>query len=96
MSNRTARDQIMGEITAAMDEAEGIGGPEGEEYAALMQEIADLATSRLRTFRNNTHGTTNDDDLKVEGHAHPWDGESSSNDECEDIDKHCPTCTCSS
>lgn len=34
---------------AALDEAEGIGGPDGQEYVALMREIAAEATERAET-----------------------------------------------
>jgi hypothetical protein len=48
--------KIKGMVMAALDEAEGIGGPQGGEYIALMREIAEEATERAETCENALPG----------------------------------------
>jgi hypothetical protein len=42
---------IMRKITAAMQEAEEIGGPEGQDYIDLMEKIIKEARARISTFK---------------------------------------------
>ena len=45
--------QIYHNILNAMQEAEEMGGPEGEEYVRMMNAIAQEATKRARTAQAN-------------------------------------------
>lgn len=42
-----ARQMILDEVTEALQSAEELGGPEGDEYAHLMLDIADVLISRI-------------------------------------------------
>lgn len=49
-------DTIFSGVTAAMQPAEDLGGPEGDDYIALMERIADEANSRAIAARINQSG----------------------------------------
>lgn len=44
---------ILAGVLKAMDEAEEMGGPEGDDYPALMERIASEARRRAATYRAN-------------------------------------------
>lgn len=52
-------ETIFQKVINAMEEAEGMGGPEGPEYVQLMTSIAMEAISRIRNFSSwHEHGHT--------------------------------------
>jgi hypothetical protein len=53
MSQKAIVDELFGKVTEAMQDAEEMGGPEGELYQLLMGKIAGEALSRASTHRAN-------------------------------------------
>ena len=52
----TIREEILGAVLAQLEDAEGIGGPEGDEYVALFEDIIAEAQRRLAAFRATQRG----------------------------------------
>jgi hypothetical protein len=66
-------DDIFERVMAAMRPAEELGGPEGAQYVALMEQVAHEAQRRANTMRDTLAGTD----------EHIMDGdEGSCTDEC--------------
>lgn len=50
----TTTDDILSNVTTALQPAEELGGPQGDEYAALMEAVARLALERAHRYRTAT------------------------------------------
>ena len=61
---------IFQRVLDAMQNAEELGGPEGQDYANLMQAVADEARTRLRDFHDI--GLTCFDDYEIHAEAEVW------------------------
>ena len=61
---------IFQRVLDAMQNAEELGGPEGQDYANLMQAVADEARTRLRNFHDI--GLTCFDDYEIHAEAEVW------------------------
>lgn len=46
------KDAILKAVLSAMDQAEGMGGPEGQDYLDLMAQIAKEAVTRIENFNS--------------------------------------------
>jgi hypothetical protein len=55
--NQSSRNNIMKAVIGAMQGAEEIGGPEGEEYIQLMKDISNEALRRAAAFKKQTPST---------------------------------------
>lgn len=49
----TSTKEIYEDVLNAMQSAEEMGGPEGEQYIKLMEAIVNEASSRIVVFRTN-------------------------------------------
>lgn len=56
----TPRAEIMGQVSAALDGAEELAGPEGAEYVGLMRDVIALALERLATYAERSDPPTCD------------------------------------
>jgi hypothetical protein len=65
----TARD-IFQSVLDAMQNAEELGGPEGQDYSHLMQAVADEARNRLRNFHDT--GLICFDNYEIHAEAEVW------------------------
>jgi hypothetical protein len=61
---------ILQSVLDAMQNAEELGGPEGQDYSKLMQAVADEARTRLRSFHDS--GLTCFDDYEIHAEAEVW------------------------
>jgi hypothetical protein len=66
----TIAQDIFQSVLDAMQNAEELGGPEGQDYSNLMQAVADEARTRLRNFHDI--GLTCFDDYEVRAEAEVW------------------------
>ncbi len=48
-------DKILAKVLDAMQEADEMGGPNGEDYIALMHKIAIIAIQRAETANHTIH-----------------------------------------
>jgi hypothetical protein len=62
--------RIFQAVLDAMQNAEELGGPEGQDYAKLMEAIADEARTRLRNFHDI--GLTCFDDYEIHEGPEEW------------------------
>lgn len=53
MMMNTSTKEIYEDVLNAMQSAEEMGGPEGEQYIKLMEAIVNEASSRIVVFRTN-------------------------------------------
>lgn len=64
-SNDQIRSQVFEAICERLQDAEEIGGPEGEAYSGLMCDIAEEVVNRLEGFFSHEAATAADQDRLV-------------------------------